>query len=504
MSRPLSLISDELFSANKRVIGDATEVSLTSVGIDVGSSTSQLVISDLQLVLVDGVYRTRTATIRHISDIMLTPYGGVGRIDAPALRRWAAEQYRLAGIQKSDIDAGAVLLTGNALTKANARRIAGELSVACGELVAASAGPDLEAILAARGSGAVGLAISEGLRLLHVDIGGGTTKFAVCDAGVIEATAAIDVGARIMAIGADGRVSRLEPSAKRIARWLGATVRVGEPADDQRAAMAAFVAARILEFAHTGALDEPFQSLLLTDPIGPAVAGVDAVTVSGGVSEFVFAREGRDFGDLGGSVGAAIRQHFEHTSSIPLRHVRAGIRATVLGASRHTVQLSGQTIFVHPPGILPIRNVSVSPLPRSLFGSDLSADSVRESVVREVRKRDTGLGSDASIALVIPWAGSATFERLDALSSGIIAGSKEAELHQPIIVISTGDMGGLLGVHLTAERGAREVVSLDGLDIGEFDFLDIGAVLDHTGAVPVVIKSLHFPTEQAAKTLAPD
>jgi ethanolamine utilization protein EutA len=499
----MSLISEELFTSNKRAIGDATEISLTSVGIDVGSSTSQLAISDLQLVLVDGVYRTSSATVRHISDVTLTPYLTARRINASALHRWAVEQFRLAEIPKSDIDAGAVLLTGNALTKANARAIADELSAVCGELVAASAGPDLEAVLAARGSGAVGLSASERLKLLHVDIGGGTTKFALCDAGVIEATAAIDIGARIIAEDSGGRVSRLEPSAVRVATWVGETARLGKPAEGVRASMAAFVAARILEFVRTGTLGEPYASLLLTDPLGPAVSSVDAITISGGVSEYVYAREGRDFGDLGTWVGAAIRHHFEGDPAIPLRRVKAGIRATVLGASRHTVQLSGQTVFVRPSTILPIKNVSVAKLPASLFDRDLNADSVRESVLREIRKHESRLVLDGAIALVIPWAGSATFERLDALSSGITAAAGEAQLKHPIIVISSADLGGLLGVHLAAEHGAKEVVSLDGLAVDEFDYLDIGAVLGRTGAVPVVIKSLQFPTDSPIVAITP-
>ena len=42
-------------------------------------------------------------------------------------------------------------------------------------------------------------------------------------------------------------------------------------------------------------------------------------------------------------------------------------------------------------------------------------------------------------------------------------------------------------------RVASPIVSIDGLELKDFDYIDIGAILDTSGAVAVVIKSLVFP-----------
>jgi ethanolamine utilization protein EutA len=489
----LSFPSADTFTADHRAIGDADDLSLTSIGVDVGSSTSQLVVSDLQLVLVNGRYRPKAVTSRHLSDVLLTPYSSAERIDAPALREWAADQMAAAGVGRAEIDAGAVLLTGTALTKSNARRIAEELSAACGELVAAAAGPELEAMLAARGSGALALSAAEGIRVLNLDIGGGTTKFALCERGSVVATAAIDVGARIVAFDAAGTITRLEASGRRASQACGVAAEIGQRPDGLAGTLATFVADRILEFVNSGTLSEPYASFWVTPADGHDFRAFDAITVSGGVSEFVHGREGRDFGDLGRLVGEKLRRDLESGSPAPLRVLPTGIRATVLGASRYTVQLSGQTIFVEPAALLPIRDVLIVKVPESVFTPDIQLDVVRDAAARAIRSR-VSPAATGPVGLLLPWRGSATYARIDAACAGIVAALKDAQLHQPAILITTDDVAGLLGIHLSQEMGVSRVVSLDGLAVGEFDFLDIGAVLERSGTLPVVVKSLLFPT----------
>jgi len=113
------------------------------------------------------------------------------------------------------------------------------------------------------------------------------------------------------------------------------------------------------------------------------------------------------------------------------------------------------------------------------------------------------------VALFAPWRGSATFARLDAFCQGVVAGLEPVLRHgHPVVLVGDGDVGGLIGIHIREEmKQAFPVVSIDGLELKEFDYIDIGALLESSGAVPVVIKSLIFPASAAlgkvAKTKEP-
>ena len=103
------------------------------------------------------------------------------------------------------------------------------------------------------------------------------------------------------------------------------------------------------------------------------------------------------------------------------------------------------------------------------------------------------------VAVFAPWRGSATFARLDAFCRGVVDGLANVLAHgHPIVLVGDGDVGGLTGIHMREElRLDFPVVSIDGLELKEFDYIDIGAILDTSGAVPVVIKSLIFPSTSA-------
>ena len=69
-----------------------------------------------------------------------------------------------------------------------------------------------------------------------------------------------------------------------------------------------------------------------------------------------------------------------------------------------------------------------------------------------------------------------------------------------LVLVCDGDIGGLLGLHFRDDMGlAIPVVSIDGIDLREFDFIDIGTIIPSSGAVPVVIKSLVFPAAAGAR-----
>ncbi|HZQ63461.1 MAG TPA: ethanolamine ammonia-lyase reactivating factor EutA, partial [Casimicrobiaceae bacterium] len=175
-----------------------------------------------------------------------------------------------------------------------------------------------------------------------------------------------------------------------------------------------------------------------------------------------------------------------------------GIRATVIGASQYTIQVSGSTIFVSPHEALPLRNVPVITPALSLAGDILDAGAIANGVRAALRRLDLHEGRQA-VAVCYRWQGSATFARLDAFCRGVAEGLERIlERGLPLVLVGEGDIGGIIGIHCHDEARIRNpVISIDGIALKEFDFIDIGALLPASGAVPVVIKSLVFPTSAA-------
>ena len=495
------------FSNVRRSLEFEDEIVLVSVGVDIGSSTSHLVFSRLRLERLDNRYVVAERTVLHESEVLLTPYadlseaadGGADNatIDAVALRAFVDGQYALAGVTPELIDSGALILTGVAVRRSNARAIGELFAAQAGKFVAVSAGDALETTLAAMGSGAAARSIREGVRVMNIDIGGGTSKIAVCDAGTVVAQTAMDIGARIVGMDAQGRVQRVEAAGARLAAEVALTLEMGGTPDAaglQR--LVERMADRLFEAVQGGSLSAGTAALLRLEGL-PAAAPPDVVTFSGGVSEYIYGRETQTYGDLGPALAQAVLRRVQAWGP----HIATpdqGIRATVVGASQYTVQVSGSTIFVEPAGTLPLRNVPVITPPLPLDGEVLDAGAIAAAVQATLRRLDLHEGEQA-VALCYRWQGAATFARLDTFCRGVAQGLA-AVLRRglPLVLVGDGDIGGLVGIHLHAElKLAQPVVSIDGIVLKEFDFIDIGALLDTSGAVPVVIKSLVFPTTSA-------
>src|SRR3954470_7181319 len=209
----------------ERCIWSQENVELKTVGIDIGSSTSHLLFAKVTMQRQSQGLSSRFTVIdRQImwrSPIMLTPFLADGTIDAGSLANFIQGAYAQAGIQRSEIDSGAVILTGEAIKKTNARAIDDLFADEAGKFVCATAGHVLESRLAAQGSGAVRLSKQRGKCLLHVDIGGGTTKLTLIDNGIALASAAFAVGGRLLATDPDGQWTRVDDSARLVANELG-------------------------------------------------------------------------------------------------------------------------------------------------------------------------------------------------------------------------------------------------------------------------------------------
>jgi ethanolamine utilization protein EutA len=481
------------FSSAGRSLEGEDEIRLVSVGVDIGSSTSHLVFSRLLLERTDNRYVVARREIFHSSDILLTPYAEDTTIDTRALGRFIARQYALAGVGVDDIDTGALILTGVAVRRSNARAIGELFADQAGKFVAVSAGDGLEATLAAFGSGAVARSIRSPARVMNIDVGGGTCKIALCAGGEIVAITALDIGARVICLDAAGRVARLELAGMRFAEELGLTLAVGAPPPDgAMAAIAERMAERLFEALAAPIVSAATSALFRLDPL-PDRAPPDIVTFSGGVSEFIYRNETKDFGDLGPLLAEALRRRVAAWGPV-IEPPAEGIRATVVGASQYTVQVSGSTILVHPAGALPLRNAAAIVPDLPLDDDVLDSEAIAGAIGLALRRQDLQTAAQP-VALCYRWRGSATFARLDAFCRGVAAGlSPLTQRGMPLVLVGDGDVGGLVGLHLVEEaRVNAPVVSIDGITMQAFDFIDIGALLEASGAVPVVIKSLVFP-----------
>src|SRR5438270_6859073 len=218
-------MSDEIggrifFSNTGRTFGEEDELCVLSVGVDIGSSTSHLVFSRIVLERLDSRYVVTERESFFQSDILLTPYAAEDTIDAEALGAFIARQYRDAKVDPDEIDAGALILTGVAVGRRNARAIGELFARQAGKMVAVSAGDSLEAVMAAHGSGAAARSIRERVTVMNVDIGGGTSKIAICAEGRVSDLTALDVGARLICLDSEGRIVRIEEAARRFAAEL--------------------------------------------------------------------------------------------------------------------------------------------------------------------------------------------------------------------------------------------------------------------------------------------
>jgi ethanolamine utilization protein EutA len=482
------------FSHTGRTFGEEDELCVLSVGVDIGSSTSHLVFSRIMLERLDSRYVVTERESFYQSDILLTPYAGEETIDADALGAFIARQYQDAKIDPDEIDTGALILTGVAVRRRNARRIGELFAAQTGKMVAVSAGDSLETVMAAYGSGAAARSIRAGAAVMNVDVGGGTSKIAVCADGKVLDVTALDVGARLLVLDGERRITRLEEAGRRFGAELGLQLEIGTiVGEDTGRKLAARMADSLLDAMRGGSPRAGGAALLRLDPLGFRDAIAD-VSFSGGVSEYIYGGEAKAFGDIGPELAAELRERLRAWGP-ELARPDARIRATVIGASQYTMQVSGSTIFVSPLETLPLRNVPVIAPDLPLDDETIDPVAVATPIKAALKRLDLGNG-DSPVAVFVPWRGSATFRRLDDFCKGVADGLAAilARGH-PIVLAGDGDVGGLIGIHYREEmKIASPIVSIDGLELKEFDYVDIGAILDTSGAVPVVIKSLIFPT----------
>jgi ethanolamine utilization protein EutA len=360
--------------------------------------------------------------------------------------------------------------------------------------VAVSAGDGLEATMAAYGSGAVAHSAKTGGVVINIDIGGGTSKFAVCNSGKVQEVSAIDVGARLLAFDGDGAVVRIEDAGRKHAQWAGFTVEPGAKiAQEKLRAMVSAMVDKLVMILRAEAVSEDIKGLLRLPPLTYR-GEIDSVMFSGGVSEFIYNREKSNFGDLGPLIADEIHRRIPELDLLVMEPT-ARIRATVIGASQYTIQVSGNTIFISPEDVVPVRNIPVVAPEFDFEAEEIDQAGVTAAVHNALRRLDLLTGRQA-VALSFKWRGSATFARLQSFCSGVRDGVKEVlEKGHPLALVNDGDIGGIVGLHFQEElQIPNPIISIDGIALNDFDYIDIGALIESSGSVPVVIKSLIFPT----------
>jgi ethanolamine utilization protein EutA len=469
-------------------------IRLRSAGIDIGSSTSHLVFSELVLTrqgrYLSSRYQVVRRDVRFRSRVTLTPYSSPLRIDAAAVARFIDQAYRDAGLGPSDIDTGAVITTGEAALKENAAPLIQLFAADAGKFVCATAGPHLESLLAAHGSGAAALSRGSEQVVLNVDVGGGTTKFAVCRKGAVQETAAIHVGARLLAWDGGGRLCRVEEQGRAFARAAGGGDAAAGGAVPPAAVLDA-VAERMAD-AITQVIDGRARShdggepVWITERLQTA-GPFSHVVFSGGVAEYIYGCERAEFGDLGPRLARALLARCRHRVIL---EPKERIRATCIGASQYTVQVSGNTIFLPDAGVLPVRNVPVA----AVRGLDSpSRERVAAAVRRALRRLDLEDGQDR-FALAIHWHHGPRYAAVAELCRGLVAALPETVgAQRPLLVVIDADVAGLVGRTLREECGvAGPIACIDQVALREFDYVDIGSLMPDQHVVPVVVKSLVF------------
>ena len=444
---------------------------LLSVGVDVGTTSTQMVVSELVVENRAGSFSVPEMAVSqrkilYKSKVHFTPLKGGQLVDGEAIRELVEREYALAGIRRELVDTGAVIITGETSRKENAREVLAALSAYAGDFVVATAGPELESVLAAKGAGAVAFSGETGQTVLHMDIGGGTSNLALIRDGQIVATGCLNVGGRLLKFQENGKVSYVSPVLDGIC-----DLKMGDAASREQVKKVAEVLTQGLEMAAGLQPRTELLDRLWTEEAG-AVWQIPTeecvISFSGGVADCIETEHPwLEFGDMGPLLGQAIRE-----SKLCRDAYRLGqetIRATVIGAGSHATQLSGSTVFYRDVA-LPLKNLPVVALTQRELASP-------EAIRQRLRQQDR-----ASV-LALPALPGVGYGALRTLASVLT----EAVTGQDILVAAETDLAKALGQAM-ALRTDRPILCIDRVRLRQGDYLDVAPPVGL--AFPVVVKTL--------------
>ena len=459
---------------------------LLSAGIDVGTSTTQVIFSELSVENTAGAASAPHAAITgkrviYRGESHETPLLDSVRIDAEGLRALVQGEFARAHVAPGQADTGAVIITGESARKENAAAVLAHLSDFAGEFVVSTAGPDLEARMAGQGSGAQAASKARACRVANLDIGGGTSNIALFESGELTAVGCYDIGGRQLRFTPEGKLTYVSESAAKIAGAAGLRMRVGDtPALSDLRGLARAMASLLEDSVAPGSASELLKSVRTAGssdlvPDRPP----DFVCYSGGVADCIYktGRERFAFGDFGVLLGEAIRANADFTRVLTPAET---IRATVIGAGLHSVRLSGSTVRCGDESLFPLKNLPVFCL------HDVT--TLEAQFAWFLKQNDA-----SNAVLYLEGEPSPGYMALKALAQALARALDTAlPPGEPILVLAYHDIGKALGQLMASHAPSRAVISLDGLRAGQSDFLDLGKPVMNGLAVPVVIKTLIF------------
>lgn len=473
---------------------------LKSVGITVGSSTSHLIFSELIVRRSDSRINKYEVSERkeiYRSPILFTPYIEGVEVDSGKLYSFLMRVYKEAGITPEDVDTGAVIITGYAARKENAETIVNLFSRWAGKFVCATAGPNLESIMSAYGSGAVAQSKETGKTIINVDIGGGTSKIAIVKEGTIIETTSICVGSRVIAMDNSNRVIRIEEAADIAAKELGIELKLNSHISaEELSAITDRLLNSLFELIERKPVSSFTQELMEGIPI-QYQGDIDIIMFSGGVAEYIYGYEETDYNDLGPYLGKKIKQHlYGSVFHSMLREPVERIRATVMGVAQYSLQVSGSTVFLSRDNIVPMRNLRVIKV--KIQGKSPNSEWIDNAVRKALSKHDMddNFLHDNPIALAVDFSKEIVldYNLLKAFSQGVVSGWNTVLCNNdPLVLIFNLDIAKLIGSVLTEDIDyLGDLICLDGVEVGDMDFVDIGTAIGYSKNIPIVVKNIVF------------
>jgi ethanolamine utilization protein EutA len=474
---------------------------LLSVGIDLGTTTTQLVFSHLEIeneATVFSVPRIKIVDKKIIyrGDIYFTPLINRMTIDILKVRAIIEEEYKKAGFSPANVSIGAVIITGETARKENSESAINTLSSFAGDFVVATAGSDLESILAGRGAGTA--EISRGIwdkALVNLDIGGGTTNIGVFRLGVPVDTSCLDIGGRQIIIDPKTyTLSYVAEKMKILGKRMGIDLTEGQPAiysDIER--LCARLAEIFAESIGLAPVSEDLELFITAHPLRSQwqFAGL---TYSGGVADFIYNEydpgNPYPYGDIGAVLGNQIRA-CPVLNLIERMIPKETIRATVVGAGSNAVDISGSTIAWSDKSILPVRNIPIVKMT-----DEDERDAYRFFSGRLAEKLAWFKDESGNYQLAaVGFAGihNPSFELIKDLSVKIIQGMEDyLKTDNPVILIIENDMAKSLGYALMNALPEKKFIVLDSIKVDTGDYIDIGLPASAGRVIPVVVKTLVF------------
>ncbi|WP_313129144.1 ethanolamine ammonia-lyase reactivating factor EutA [Anaerocolumna sp.] len=483
---------------------------LLSVGIDIGTSTTQLVFSKLMIENIASNFSVPKVVIVgkeiiYRSEIYFTPLRSPTEIDGTKVREIIESEYKNAGIDKADINTGAVIITGETARKENAKEVLETLSGFAGDFVVATAGPDLESIIAGKGAGAHVYSKEGRTGVVNIDIGGGTSNLALFDHGEVKDTGCLDVGGRLIKIDKDsGQITYLSEKMKELIQRMKLSLGVGTIATKEniQPILDAMVYA-LMQSVGIRPMNEEF-SLFITHKEGEQVTKftcdetiknscpITSITFSGGVADYIYGEEKvtDDFayGDIGILLGQAIKASPLCKELKVLKSVET-IRATVVGAGTQTLEVSGSTI-TYTKDTFPLKNLPILKLTKE---EEESAENMEQAIKMKLNwfKLD---GKLQKVAIAFEGNKTPSFIQVSEYAKGLLAGMMELmEQELPFIILVENDMAKVLGQTMYRMlEYKKDVVCLDSIHVENGDYIDIGKPVAEGTVLPVVVKTLVF------------